>query len=99
MSASLGNLLGVLSIATGLVSAVCWFRGSTFKVDHKNAMAQRIRDARRNGEVPNLASVSFDGWDVSGTLSGQAKWNALGALFAGCSIASQAFSQLVEKLG
>lgn len=90
--------LTVLSIILGLTSASSWFYASKVKVDHKTAMAMRLKEANKKGEKPNFASVSLDGWDMSATFAAQSKWNAFGALFAAGSILLHTLSQLITNV-
>ncbi|MFS8933094.1 hypothetical protein [Cupriavidus taiwanensis] len=88
-----GSYATVASILFGFASAGSWFRASFVKVKHEDAMVKRKRDAEEQGRQPNLASISLDGWDMSATFAAQARWNAIGAFFAGMSILLQASSQ------
>jgi len=85
--------LTLASITFGFFSAASWFYASFVKADHRQAMDRRKKEAEKLGVKPNYASVSLDGWDMSATFLEQAKWNAMGAFFAACSILSQAISQ------
>lgn len=78
----------------GLLSAAGWLRAATVKVPHEEAMAQRAKAAAKKGEKPNFASVSLDGWDMSATFAAQARWNAIAAFLAACSILLQVVLQL-----
>lgn len=88
--------LTIASIIFGLISAVSWFHASFVKVSHKNAMAIRSKEAGKKREMPNFASVSLDGWDMSATFAAQSKSNAVGAFFAALSIFLQAVVQLIN---
>jgi hypothetical protein len=61
-------------------------------------MALRAKEADKNRETPNFASVSLDGWDMSATFTAQSKSNAVGAFFAALSILLQAVVQLISDV-
>ena len=86
------------SVVFGLASAFAWFYASTIKVTRERVVAQRIKEAERNGEKPNLAGVTLDGWDMSGTFAAQSKWNACGAVLAACAIALQAVGNALASV-
>lgn len=59
-------------------------------------VARRIKKAHLKGEKPNLGGVSFDGKDISETLSAQSKWNAIGAVMAAFAVGLQSLSLAVK---
>jgi hypothetical protein len=88
--------LTIASIFFGFLSAGAWLRASVVKVSRENEATRRIAEAKKHGEEPNLAGVSLDGWDMSGTFRAQSFWNAIGAVLAAISISCQAIVQSLQ---
>lgn len=88
-------ILSIASIACGFISAACWLKASFSKVTREQEIAWRRKQAVKQGIEPNLATVSLDGYDLSGTFRSQTKWNSLGAIFAALTILLQSFDTLV----
>jgi len=86
------------SVVFGLASACAWLYASTVKVTRAQVVAQRIKEAERNGKKPNLAGSTLDGWDMSGMFASQSKWNARGAVLAACAIALQAVGNALASV-
>lgn len=84
------KVLTTIAVITGFISAACWLRASFAKVTHEQEMARRERAAKKTGEQPNYASVTYNGLDPYATLALQSKWNAAGAIFAAIAVATQA---------
>ena len=92
------SLITGASVLLGLASACAWFYASTVKVTREQVIAQRVEEAARKGEKPNLAGATLDGWDMSSTFAAQSKWSAWGAVLAACSIALQAIGQAIASV-
>ena len=86
----------ILSIIFAFLSAASWLRASVVKVSREQEVAWRKAQANKKGVKANLAGMTLDGWDISGTFRVQAKWNSIAAVLAAISILSQATSQLLE---
>lgn len=86
--------ISIVTAALAFVAAGCWFRAATVKVSRDKAVAKLKANAAKMGETPNLSGVSFDGWDVRETLSAQSRWNAFGAIAAGCAAILQGLAAL-----
>lgn len=91
-------LVLVASIFSGFGSAAAWFYASYIKVSREQVVAQRKKQAEKIGELPNLAGISLDGWDMSATFAAQSKWNARGAALAASSIGLQALGQILDHI-
>lgn len=87
------DLLTALSIGSGLMSAAAWFYASRVTVSREKALLERRSEAAKTGATPDLAGVTFDGWEVRETLAAQAKWNSIGAALAAAAILCQALAQ------
>jgi len=92
------NYITWLSIVSGIASSVSWFRACFVKITREQEAAWRRRKAKKSGDKVNLAGVTLDGWDMSGTFRVQSKWNALGAFFAACAVMLQALIKIFENL-
>lgn len=92
------NYVTWASIFFGFASALSWLRASIAKVTRDHEIVRRKKEARKRGETPNLAGVTLDGWDMSGTFRAQSKWNAFGAFFGACAIALQAIVKIIENV-
>lgn len=90
--------LTAVSIVFGLLSAGAWLRTSVVKVSREKEVEWRKAKARKLGIEANLAGVSLDGWDMSGTFRAQSQWNSAGAVLAAVSISCQAISQLLQNV-
>ena len=98
MRGKVTTYLTIASIFFGFLSAGAWLWASMVKVSSKKEVKRRIAKAKKLGEEPNLAGVSLDGWDMSGTFRVQSFWNAIGALLAAISISCQAIVQSLRYL-
>lgn len=94
----MSTYLTAVSIVFGFLSAGAWLRSSVVKVSREKEVEWRKAKARKQGVEPNLAGVSLDGWDLSGTFRAQSSWNSIGAVLAATSISCQAISQLLNNL-
>jgi hypothetical protein len=91
------EILTMVAIVAGFLSAACWLRASIVKVTREQEVKKRKAKAEKKGETPNLARVSLDGWDMSGTFHAQSRWNSIAAVMAALSISAQALSQLLQN--
>ncbi|MNV24757.1 hypothetical protein D3C71_1158310 [compost metagenome] len=98
MYISIYNCVVFASIVFGVASALAWLRSSSVKISHEKAMAVRRRNAELKGVTPNLASISFDGWDMAATFAAQSKWGSIGALLAACAVGLQALGQVLSNV-
>lgn len=89
------DLIDWLSVATGLLSALCWLRAATVKVGREQALKIRERQAKRRGEPASSAGVSLDGADLSATFNPQMQWNPAGAAFAAITLLLQVLSSSI----
>lgn len=87
-----------LSIVFGFLSAGAWLRASVVKISREKEIKWRKARVRKSGVEANLAGVSLDGWDISGTFRAQSRWNSIGAVLAAASILCQAVSQLLQNV-
>ncbi|WNB76135.1 hypothetical protein [Methylomonas koyamae] len=94
----MATYLSVASIFFGFLSAGAWLWASVVKVSREKEIKRRIAKAKNRGEEPNLARVSLDGWDMSGTFRAQSFWNAIGAVLAAISISCQAIVQILQDV-
>ena len=92
------NYLTWSSILFGFASAASWLRASIVKVTREKEIARRTKEAKKRGETPNLAGVTLDGWDMSGTFKAQAKWNAIAAFLGAFAVGFQAIIRLIETM-
>lgn len=83
----------VISIASGLASAVAWLYASHVKISREKALERRRRTAEKSGGVADLGGASFDGWEIRETLAAQSKWNSIGAVLAAVAVSAQAVAQ------
>lgn len=88
--------LSATSIMLAIVSAAGWLRASTVKVSREQEVAWRQKEAKKMGVEPNLAGVTLDGWDMSGTFRAQTFWNSIAAISAAGSILLQAVVQVMQ---
>ncbi|WP_280563541.1 hypothetical protein [Chromohalobacter sp. 48-RD10] len=91
------EILKIVAIVAGFISAACWLRASIVKVTREQEVERRKEKSEKKGETPNLAGVSLDGWDMSGTFRAQSCWNSIAAVMAALSISAQALSQLMQN--
>ncbi|WP_445367129.1 hypothetical protein ACH5Y9_18535 [Methylomonas sp. BW4-1] len=94
----MATYLSIASIFFGFLSAGAWLWASVVKVSREKEINRRIAKAKKLGEEPNLAGVSLDGWDMSGTFRAQSFWNAIGAVLAAISISCQAIVQILQDV-
>ncbi|WP_144423871.1 hypothetical protein [Xanthomonas graminis] len=87
------NILTIISVVSGLASALAWLYASRVKVPREKALLQRRRAAEKGGASPDLSGVTFDGWEVRETLVAQSKWNSIGAVLAAVAVFCQAVAQ------
>lgn len=90
------SILTIVSIASGLASAVSWLYASHVKVSREKAVLLRHGAAAKTGDKPDLSGVTFDGWELRETLAAQSRWNSVGAVLAAVAIACQAASQALD---
>lgn len=96
MASSWTPLINVASILFGLASAV-WFYASTVKITREKVVAQRVKEAERKGEKPNLAgNVRWMGhvWHFCGPV----KVERVGCGFGGEPNALQAVGQAIASV-
>ena len=86
--------VSVTTAVLAFLAAGCWFRAATVKVSREEAVAKAKATAAKKGQTPDLSGGSFDGWDFRETLSAQSRWNAWGAIAAGCAAIVQGLSAL-----
>ena len=91
----MAEMLKWLVVILGIFSALSWLRAATVKVSREQEVERRRKDARKRGETPNLAGMSLDGNDLSGTFRAQMMWNAAGASLAACAMLAQAANVLL----
>ncbi|MCM2285145.1 MAG: hypothetical protein NDI81_10215 [Desulfobacula sp.] len=90
------NFITWASIFLGFLSALCWFRASKIKVTREQEVDWRMKIAEKRAEKPNLAGITLDGWDMSGTFRVQTKWNSFGAFSGALAIMLQAIVRILE---
>lgn len=78
-----------------VLSALSWLYAAKVTVSRTQEVEYRRKKAEKRGARPNLAGVSLDGNDLSGTFRVQSKWNAIAAIFAACVAIAQALKVFV----
>lgn len=91
------SITSIVAIISGFTSAACWLRASVVKVRREQEVEWRVAQAKKKGEKPNLAGMTLDGWDLSGTFRVQSRWNSWAAVFAAISIAAQSLGQIFQN--
>jgi hypothetical protein len=86
------EVVQVAAVIAALLSAAAWYRAATVKVTREQVVEARKKAALKKGEIPNLAGVTLDGADLSGTFAAQSKWNSVGAIGAAVTVLLQAFT-------
>ncbi|WP_147408745.1 hypothetical protein [Kushneria sinocarnis] len=90
--------LTVASIVSGFLSAASWLKASVVKISREEEVSRRKGEAEKKGVKPNLAGVTLDGWDMSGTFRIQAKWNSIAAILAAVTISLQAVVKVLQNI-